>query len=358
MSGDLIGLVRKAVSAGRLNAVASKSYGELLAIHREAAPDTSGKLRQIHVVTAANEKFSVAAGTLIASLSSVETIGHIILFDLGLSSQTVDMLEAMDPRVRVDRSLLPLADPDYILRYQFKIDGLMFAPDLLPLDDLATSAILWIDSGILVNGDLRHTKNILETQGAFLCDLTTRKAAGEPGTTIKAFNHLSPWGDAPETYPFDSDVLCQPLSWAGIHGFRYGSDYQRNVIEKAFAMSLEYPALLSGPKFPSPESRAELESSSIFINARERADELGLVLATKRWNGARYDLFLFTCLYHQSGRSLISSLGLIEDITDGQESMRTFTTNGAVIPRATFRPEALEDRNTEFVIHRGSLRLG
>lgn len=310
------------------------------------------------VVTAVNEKFSLSALTLLRSVGKVSGVDGVLLWDIGLKPETRKVLQEMSPTpLLICDDLLPLLTESYIKNYQFKLDGLALAPFFIP-GNIQNSALIWIDSGILINGSIDECRSFLDVGEYFLCDLSTRSVGnGKTGDTVKLFNHLPGYDESRGFFPFSSSVLCKPLLWGGVHGFRIGSRYHKDVIEWAFFLSLMRRDLLIGPKFVSPDIRVRMEADEIFLAALAYADKMGIDLATRRWNGARHDMFIYGCLFYYSGFVGISSVGRIEDVTDSHQTIRTANAEGPIVAEQIFHPAILKDSSVEFVIHRATLSI-
>ena len=117
------------------------------------------------------------------------------------------------------------------------------------------------------------------------------------------------------------------------------------------------PNLVKGHKFVTTEMQNSVEATVVFQNALDYARCNNIELAASRWNGARHDLFLYNCLYYSFTNCVISSKGLIEDVTDGQQTKRTAAAVDPIKPERLFSVSLLKDPNTEFVIHRGTRGL-
>ena len=320
-----------------------------------------GEANQLWIVTATNMKFWLSAKTLLDSLLGVDGVSGVLIFDLGLTGEAKAELMAASPvPCLIDNSLLSQLSHEYVSRYQFKVDGLYSAPERIrgsSFSPITSFFVLWLDSGVLINQSIARTRTLLHDKGYFLCDLTTRLAAGMPGTAIKAFNHLPVYSSDAGDFPFGIDTLTRPLLWAGIHGYRTDSEYQSEVVDAAYAITKSRPDMMSGPKFVDPEVRIHMESDPIFRAALDELMFSNVSVASCRWNGARHDLFIYTCLFHESGCELISSEGFIEDITDGNRTRITASTTGVIIPELSFNRSRLSKPKSEFVIHRGLLRM-
>lgn len=332
----------------RMTKLQLKHYAELISLQKEI-PINTGPINNLWVVTAASEKFWICTKTLAESLRHINGVRGLLVFDLGLSEESKRYLKSTsDFQVYISDSLLSLVNQDYLSNYQFKIDGLCFAPHVIA-DQHAVDSILWLDSGVLVNSKLERFKSILNAREMFLCDLSTKMEH------IKAFNHMPFWEKS--SFPFSVETLCKPLLWAGIHGYRVRSKYNSRVINLAWEMSLLNPNIVKGPKFVTAETRKTVEETHLFKSALEYAKSKQIKLASSHWNGVRHDLFLYTCLYHNFTNELLSSHGHIEDVTNGQQTIKTANAVDAIKPERLFSVDLLSNPLTEFVIHRGTLGL-
>jgi hypothetical protein len=335
---------------------AAKLKGDVYVRLMDRLPDyadpASGPVQNVWVLTAANEKFSLSLETLISSLVGMPNIDGVLCYDLGLSEDTRRRIQSLGVTVILSSDFLPLITADYIATYQFKIDGLAFAPAILRDRTSPNSAFLWLDSGILVNGGVDRFRAIIDRQDHFICDLTTRSLL-----YVRAFNHLPPWSESCGHFPFSPKDLCGSMLWAGIHGYRHGSPYQAQIVLEALRYSLTQPQIVAGPKFFEANLQRSIEASSIFRDAVSYAKANDLEIATAHWWGSRHDQFLFTCLFYLAGRQPLSSAGLIEDVTVANQSAITAQEDGIVKPSAEFSPDMLKYPETEFVIHRGTLSI-
>jgi hypothetical protein len=314
---------------------------------QEEIPAQAGEIDNLWIVTAASEKFWMSTKTLAESIRNIKCVRGLLVFDLGLSPDSKQQLKnSTDQLIEISDALLGLVDPDYLAHYQFKIDGIFFAPYVISKNHKIDS-VLWLDSGVLVQSDLSRFKQILNSRDLFLCDISTRLK------NVRALNHIPLWETG--NFPFSDEVLCKPLLWAGIHGYRVGSKYHAKVINLALEISLLVPNLVKGNKFVTTATQNSVEATILFKNALDYARRHNIELASSRWNGARHDLFLYTCLYHTFTDCVISSKGLIEDVTDGQQTKRTAAAVDPIKPERLFSVNLLKDPNTEFVIHRGTL---
>ena len=318
---------------------------------------------ELWLVTATNSKFWKSARTLLKSLRNVASIDGVLIYDLGLEVEEKDELirEASPPLLISSALLAQSADRSYLTNYWFKVDGLQLSSEVITQatrDTKDTLYILWVDSGILINQSIERSYSLLKRNDFFLCDLTTRAAAGgQSGFHVKALNHLASYDNAKGEFPFSPQAMCEPLLWAGVHGYKVNSQYHTLVVRKAFDLAHERPDLMEGPKFVDPETRNRMEVDPIFTAALEHASKANIQLASRRWNGVRHDLFLYTCLFHQAGFLPMSSQGLIEDITDGNRTKFTAFATGVIEGETKFCPSLLKNPTSEFVIHRGSIWL-
>ena len=304
----------------------------------------------ISIVTAANDKYLNCALLLLESLRSIQHVSSVIIFDIGLSIDSIKSLEDSGINVTIARDLTSSREwrQSYIKHYRFKIEAAVFAP----VYDAKSAYFLWIDSCCIVVNELDRVIDQIRQAGYFVCQPDERLAG------VRMINHV------PESFGLpilnslaSARILARQLVLYAVHGYSLHSQYYLNVIYEAFLLSMLVPASVEGEKFAtlaSEASRVRIENSHSFRESISFLDERKIYIRSRRWLGARHDLFLYSYLFYQENLCPLSQYGWIEDHDTEGLSQKNSEVN--VIERQRrrdFERSMLWSHETAIVLHRG-----
>jgi len=338
----------KAFSSSKRNKLESlnKSLADRASFPDERVLNAS---QQVSIVTAANEKFINCAQGLLRSLQNQRGISSIIVFDIGLTQESIASLESLGDKIIISRDLAPCPEwnEEYINYYRFKIEAAAFAP----LYDSQTNHFLWLDACSLVVNQLDEVIEHIRRHGHFACQPDERL----PG--VRMINHVPQrFGNPDLRFLNLNHILARQLIHFGVHGYTFSSDYYENVIYEALLTSMLSPSSVEGEKFPdrvSTEARARIEQCEEFKKVIRFLDERKVWIRSPTWNGARHDLFLFSFLFYRSGYKPLPQYGLMED--HDTKGLSKTNSLASIIPQSTsaFDRSMLWSEKTPIILHRG-----
>ncbi len=304
---------------------------------------------QVSVVTAANERFYNCAHALLRSLQGIQRISSVIVFDIGLSPESVASLKRLGENIFVVGDLTPCPEwkENYINNYRFKIEAAAFAP----IYDSRTNNFLWLDACSLVVNQLDLIIDHIKMFGYFACQPDERL----PG--VRMINHVPREFGSPDLeFLNSSHILARQIILFGVHGYSFSSSYYENVVYEALLMSMLSPGSVEGEKFPDRDGsvvRDRIEQCEDFKKVIAFLNERKIWLRSPRWNGSRHDLFLLSFLFYKSKYKPLPQYGLIEDHDTEGLSMKNSLAD--IIPRSDINLERsmLWSEDTPIVLHRG-----
>lgn len=180
------------------------------------------------VVTVCNEKFKDCLLTLINSIykTSHIIVNEIIVFNLGLSSKTLQILKKRN-KVKIAEFNLKISNANYNILdtkyYGFKPYALKNCINFVDENKLTNLNIMYIDSGICCNKSIRPIFNIINKKHIFFVNHDDRNS------TPKNFQHCHP--NLYQTLSVNLKELNGVMIKGGFMGYKYNGKYQRLINE-------------------------------------------------------------------------------------------------------------------------------